>query len=150
MIRFLSILMLIIFCDAIVNSYFFMYMILQIATYARHIQGGNLAYLISAAFIFIFDVLIAFSVIFHFYFLYGHKFQEILITLKTFFGFNFIRIIVGIIYFSNHNSFEETQNCFNSNVDLCQINDLTEFEHYISFGIQTVILIPLFIIYCKF
>lgn len=153
-VRFLSVLMLIILCDSLVNSYFFMQIILHIANFASHIQESTLTYLISASFIFIFDVLITFTAIFHFYFLWNHKNEEIAIAMKTFFWFNFFRIIVSVIFFSNHNLFEQSQNCEHSNNsndnELCQVNDDVELVHYISFAIQTVILIPLFIIYCKF
>ena len=142
-------LLLIIFFDTLVSSFFFMSLLLEIGTNASHIQGSNLAYLIATSFILLLDFLLALLSLLLSFFLYRKNLDGFVPFLRTLFCFGLFRVVASIVLFANFTMFKESQTCVEI-TDLCSMNDLTQIDHYASFAVELVATICLFLIYCKF
>ena len=141
--------LLVIFFDSVVSGFFFMSLLLKIADDTKNIQGNNLTYLIAIAFILMIDILVILLAVFLAIFLYLQHYEGFGASLKILFCFSIIRIIMSILFFANFEIFKESRVCLDIQ-NLCQMNDYAEIDHYVSFGIQILVSICFFIIYCKF
>ena len=147
--RLLYILLLFIFFDSAVSTYFFMSLLLMIASDASNIQGANLVYLIATSFILLLDVLIALISILLASLLFLKHLDGLVVSFRTLFCFAVFRVIASILLFANFQMFQDSQKCKEIE-DLCYMNDLTQIDHYVSFGVQVVATNILFLVYCKF
>ena len=147
--RLLYFLLIFIFFDSAVSTFFFLSLLLKIGSDASHIQGANLAYLIATSFILLLDVLIALITILLSFLLFSKHLDGLVVSFRTLFCFAMCRVVASIILFANYQIFQDSQTCKDIE-DLCSMNDLTQIDHYVSFAVQVVATITLFLVYCKF